>query len=45
MLGNWNQSVTQGDPLSGDPTGDGFVGIEDLNQVLGNWNAGVRPGS
>jgi hypothetical protein len=24
-------------------TGDGFVGIEDLNAVLGNWNAGTPP--
>jgi hypothetical protein len=28
----------------GDPSGDGFVGIEDLNTVLGNWNAGTPPG-
>ncbi|MEZ6191109.1 MAG: hypothetical protein R3C45_07420 [Phycisphaerales bacterium] len=26
-----------------DPSGDGFVGIEDLNIVLGNWNAGTPP--
>jgi hypothetical protein len=25
--------------LAGDLTADGFVGIEDLNTVLGNWNA------
>ncbi len=30
-------------PLAGDVTGDGFVGIEDLNVVLGNWNAGTPP--
>ncbi len=27
--------------LPGDYTGDGFVGIEDLNVILGNWNATV----
>jgi hypothetical protein len=27
----------------GDPSGDGVVGIEDLNTVLGNWNAGSPP--
>jgi hypothetical protein len=30
-------------PLAGDVTGDGFVGIADLNVVLGNWNAGTPP--
>jgi hypothetical protein len=30
--------------LSGDLDGDGFVGIADLNIVLGNWNATVTPG-
>jgi PEP-CTERM motif len=29
--------------LSGDINGDGFVGIGDLNIVLGNWNAGTPP--
>ncbi|MEZ6192250.1 MAG: PEP-CTERM sorting domain-containing protein [Phycisphaerales bacterium] len=43
MLGAWNQNVTAGDPLAGDPSGDGFVGITDLNLVLGNWNAGTPP--
>jgi hypothetical protein len=42
VLGNWNQDVPPGDPLA-DPTGDGFVGIGDLNFVLGNWNAGTPP--
>lgn len=28
---------------AGDLNWDGFVGIEDLNIVLGNWNAGVPP--
>jgi hypothetical protein len=29
--------------LEGDINGDGFVGIADLNIVLGNWNAGTPP--
>jgi hypothetical protein len=29
--------------LPGDLNNDGFVGIEDLNIVLGNWNAGTPP--
>jgi len=40
-----NQNVTPNDWLQGDLTGDGFVGIEDLNVVLGNWNAGTPPGA
>ncbi|MEZ6191621.1 MAG: carbohydrate-binding protein [Phycisphaerales bacterium] len=31
-------------PLEGDLDGDGFVGITDLNLVLGNWNQNVTPG-
>ncbi|MEZ6191610.1 MAG: hypothetical protein R3C45_10015 [Phycisphaerales bacterium] len=31
--------------LVGDLNGDGFVGIGDLNIVLGNWNQNVTPGS
>jgi hypothetical protein len=31
--------------LAGDLTGDGFVGIEDLNTVLGNWNQNVASGN
>jgi PEP-CTERM motif len=31
------------DPIDGDINGDGFVGIADLNIVLGNWNAGTPP--
>ena len=34
-----NASVT----LDGDLDGDGFVGIDDLNIVLGNWNQSVPP--
>ena len=30
--------------MAGDLNGDGFVGIEDLNIVLGNWNDAVTPG-
>ncbi len=29
--------------LRGDLSGDGFVGIDDLNLVLGNWNQNVPP--
>ncbi len=31
-------------PIEGDLNSDGFVGIEDLNVVLGNWNQNVPPG-
>jgi PEP-CTERM motif len=31
--------------LTGDLDGDGFVGIADLNIVLGNWNLNVPPGN
>ncbi len=31
--------------LDGDYNADGFVGIEDLNLVLGNWNLIVTPGN
>lgn len=30
--------------LTGDLNGDGFVGVADLNVVLGNWNQNVTPG-
>ena len=33
-----------GPPLTGDLNTDGFVGIADLNIVLGNWNLNVPPG-
>ncbi len=32
-------------PLVGDLDGDGFVGISDLNIVLGAWNQNVPPGN
>jgi len=35
----WDGAV----PLAGDLDGDGFVGIDDLNLVLGNWNQNVPP--
>ncbi|GAB4108399.1 MAG: hypothetical protein Kow00105_15320 [Phycisphaeraceae bacterium] len=31
-------------PLDGDLDGDGFVGISDLNIILGNWNQNVTAG-
>ncbi len=39
-----NLLVTGGAPaLTGDLDGDGFVGINDLNIILGNWNQTVPP--
>ncbi len=32
------------EPLVGDLDGDGFVGITDLNIVLGSWNQSIPPG-
>jgi len=32
-------------PITGDLDGDGFVGISDLNIVLGDWNQSVPPGN
>jgi hypothetical protein len=39
-------TVIEGQPLAlpGDLDGDGFVGIADLNIVLGNWNTNVTAG-
>ncbi len=34
---------TGGGPISGDLDGNGFVGIDDLNIVLANWNQNVPP--
>ena len=39
--GAWEPPATL---LEGDLNADGFVGIGDLNLVLGNWNATVTPG-
>ena len=36
-------ATTGGATLTGDLDGDGFVGIDDLNIVLGNWNQNVPP--
>jgi hypothetical protein len=38
--------TVEGEPftLVSDPTNDGFVGIEDLNLVLGGWGQTVAPG-
>ncbi len=36
-------TITQG-LLEGDLNGDGFVGVDDLNIVLVNWNQNVTPG-
>ncbi len=32
------------DDLNGDLTGDGFVGLDDLDIVLNNWSSSVTPG-
>jgi hypothetical protein len=36
--------VSGGAPLDGDLNADGFVGVDDLNIVLVNWNQNVTPG-
>lgn len=36
-------SINVPNNLQGDLDGDGFVGIDDLNIVLGNWNQNVPP--
>ncbi len=35
---------SSGDPIPGDLNNDNWVGIEDLNIVLGEWNNTVPPG-
>jgi hypothetical protein len=42
--GNQFVTITQPATLDGDLNGDGFVGIADLNIVLGNWNLAIPPG-
>jgi PEP-CTERM motif len=42
IAGDQFVTITQG-PLAGDLDGDGFVGIADLNIVLGAWNQNVPP--
>ncbi len=39
-----NLLITVSSTLTGDLDADGFVGINDLNIVLGNWNQSVPPG-
>lgn len=36
-------SITMIVVLSGDLNGDGFVGLSDLDAVLGHWNTGTPP--
>ncbi|MEZ6192326.1 MAG: hypothetical protein R3C45_13700 [Phycisphaerales bacterium] len=43
--GNQFVTITQPATLDGDLDGDGFVGIADLNIVLGNWNEAIPPGN
>ncbi len=31
--------------IPGDVNGDGFVGLDDLDIILNNWNTGIAPGS
>ena len=40
----YNAAFEEGSALVGDLDGDGFVGIADLNIVLGNWNQNVTAG-
>ncbi len=40
----WVLDTIAPDPIIGDLDGDGFVGIEDLNLILGNWNQNVAAG-
>ncbi len=42
-LGDYLVTVDSTTQLIGDLDGDGFVGINDLNIVLGNWNLNVPP--
>jgi GH25 family lysozyme M1 (1,4-beta-N-acetylmuramidase) len=44
-VGDYFLTLAETNPLlAGDLDGDGFVGISDLNVVLGNWNQNVTPG-
>ena len=40
----WIEQHLINDALEGDLNGDGFVGVDDLNIVLVNWNQSVTPG-
>lgn len=41
----WLDNLNVSTVLTGDLNGDGFVGIADLNIVLGAWNQNVPPGN
>ncbi len=41
----WINNTIAPPPVIGDLNGDGFVGIDDLNIILSNWNQSVTPGS
>ena len=43
-VGDYLISVASTTAIMGDLDSDGFVGINDLNIVLGNWNLNVPPG-
>jgi hypothetical protein len=43
-IDNVSLAIVGGSPITGDLNSDGFVGIADLNFVLGNWNQNVSPG-
>jgi len=39
----WGQNVTPGEWISGDASGDGFVGGDDLDWVRTHWGQGTAP--
>ena len=39
----WGQAVTPGDLASGDASGDGFVGGDDLDIIRNHWGEGAEP--
>ncbi len=41
----WIMNTIAPAPIAGDLDGDGFVGIDDLNIVLSNWNQNVAAGN
>ncbi len=42
--GTYSLNITETPPIQGDLNLDGFVGIADLNIILGVWNQNVAPG-
>jgi len=40
----YNTDLVPGQGIDGDLNGDGFVGQDDLNLILGNWGQNVTPG-